>query len=746
MASVILTNWTVYYADDAGAGAGMKQIKWTGGGAPETNYNSVNQLYSAITDLFSVPSQNDADDTIPMQAVTPTVYNIGSFDAGDLEPWFIDSESIKHLTGGSMQSVGWTRNPLPADGTGTIGILKITRSGSTNIVNGDIGATITNTTGGDDGWLLHIDGDNLWIRPDTNASADDWDTTGGSNDLVCNGHTDTQATAGVTGERLWSNLFTLGTIEANTVMYVYQNYTKVTGFWSTGHMDRLFLTNDGFASGLIDSGLFTVFSRQYSKFYDNFTTDASGGGRNPVPIATIADTNNKTGYYQTVFSSSTGTWAKGQTFTKDGDATREGTVTSATGSNPDTIQYYLSGISLTPFSNGDAVTSSAGGPATGNVQTPTNVGPANLAAITITFGNASKDIGDGDSVQPYDVVIDVGGNTLKNFYEYTKYITRRGNTADIDDGGQTVTGERYLTPGEIRLSYEGQTVNYLEGATLTGQTSGATGIITTVHDSGATGIVIVRDVHGTFQASESILDDQGTPGDGTILASGGIETTSIIKGSPFGTLAGTNFFGARGVWIENMAGADANSYELIDSNNVSRTPPATVPITVSGDLVSGDRVFVYRTTGTGSSKANKTYMASDASANTSGSTTFTVTASIPLDTPTAGFLRVVDNTVKTEQRYSYTSYSGAVFSGIVKTFGALDAGLSKTYNSGDTAYVPFIDRQATSSSESVSVQYVTDRTVAARVRLQGKIPYNISGTLTNTGYSVTAVLPTDPNI
>ncbi|MDP2585485.1 MAG: hypothetical protein Q8P29_01240 [Candidatus Levybacteria bacterium] len=751
MASVILTNWTVYYYDDAPAGSsGYKQIKWTGSGAPETNTNTVNQLYSALADLFSIPGQNDAKDTTPMVAVTPTAYNIGAFDAGDTEPWFIDPDSIKHLTGGAIQTVNWTR-VVNADTTkGIAGIVKVpyTVGGGVQFVASDIGRAIVNGTA--TGTLLWYDTANsvAWIRPTNCTSTHNWAGPAGAITVTGSTASVTQNGASVTGERLWSNLFTIGTLEANSVMFVYQNYTKITGFWSTGHLDRLFLTNDGFDAGLIDSGLFTVFARQYIKLYDNYTTDASGGGRNPVPITTITDTNNKSGYWQTVFSSSTGVWAKGQTFTKNGDSTREGTVTSATGANPDTIQYYLSGTSLTPFSNGDAVTSSAGGPATGNVQTPTAVGPASLAAITITFGATSEDIGDGEGSKPYDVSINVGGNTLANFYQYTKYITRRGNTVDIDDGGQTITGERYLTPGEIRLSYEGQTINYLEGATLTGQISGATCIITAVHDSGATGIVIVRDTHGTFQAGESILDNQGTPGNGTILASGGIETTAILKASPFGTLAGTNFFGAHGVWLVtgSMAGADANSYSLLDSNNDPRTPPATVPITVSGDLASGDRVFVYRTTGAGSSKTNKTYMTSHASSNTKDSTTFTTAAAIPLDTPSSGFLRVVDNTGRTEQRYSYTSYSGSVFSGIVKTFGALDAGLSKTYNSGDTAYVPYIDKQAVSSSESTSVQYVTDRTVAARVRLQGKIPYNIIGTLTSTGFPVSAVLPADPNV
>ena len=79
MSSTLLTNWTVYYADDAAAGAGMKQIKWTG----STGTTTVNALYTALMDLFDNSSQNDYFDSIPIKAITPTLYEIGSFDAGD---------------------------------------------------------------------------------------------------------------------------------------------------------------------------------------------------------------------------------------------------------------------------------------------------------------------------------------------------------------------------------------------------------------------------------------------------------------------------------------------------------------------------------------------------------------------------------------------------------------------------------------------------------------------------------------
>jgi len=109
MSDVILTNWTVYYDETAGDNVGYKQLRWTG----TTGTNTLNELYTELMHFFNDPENqtlnDDFNNTVPLNAVTPTNYEIGKFDFGDNIPWFIDPESIKHLTGGGLQSVGWTR-------------------------------------------------------------------------------------------------------------------------------------------------------------------------------------------------------------------------------------------------------------------------------------------------------------------------------------------------------------------------------------------------------------------------------------------------------------------------------------------------------------------------------------------------------------------------------------------------------------------------------------------------------------
>jgi len=68
----------------------------------------------------------------------------------------------------------------------------------------------------------------------------------------------------------------------------------------------------------------------------------------------------------------------------------------------------------------------------------------------------------------------------------------------------------YLVGGQnrrISLNFKGQTGNFTLGDTVTGKTSGATGVLQTQTDGGATGTLNLTGVVGTFQNDE-VIDDQ----------------------------------------------------------------------------------------------------------------------------------------------------------------------------------------------------------------------------------------------
>ena len=270
--------------------------------------------------------------------------------------------------------------------------------------------------------------------------------------------------------------------------------------------------------------------------------------------------------------------------------------------------------------------------------------------------------------------------------------------------------------------------------------------------------------------------------------------------APFGTFAGGTMFGARGIWFQGMAAGQ--TYEVIDSDGTAHTPYASVDIVVSG-LVSGDRVSVFRTTG---GAVDEAVFSSHATSNDVGDPDFDVTAAIPTDTPSSGTLRVVNGNTKQRYRYASwsgtkftlatapfgTADAGSTTtvledaasdfvtnarvgdvirnvtdgsSGVITAIGdathvtaALSGGSDNSWQTGDTfaineldrnyagtdsAYVPFIDETATSTSVSKTVLFASARDVVVRVRKKGIIPFEATGSVSASGLSVVASRVTD---
>ena len=250
--SILGGNFTVYYLADNN----RKQIKWSGS---VSGTNTVNQLHSALQSLLG--ELNQMDDGTATFGNTPVDYKIGCIDQTDNVPWFIDDETIQHLSGGSLVTSKWTRI------TGTQpGIVKVLCSANTSIVYGDIGNTITNGTSY--GILLDMRGSGantvLFIRPTDSAyaattaaayaSTSDWTTSSAT--ITCNSHTAVAATSNpaFTGEVLWANLYSLGTLAVDkgnnpiTDVYIYRAGAKLTAlssgvssypWWSTGGINIL---------------------------------------------------------------------------------------------------------------------------------------------------------------------------------------------------------------------------------------------------------------------------------------------------------------------------------------------------------------------------------------------------------------------------------------------------------------------------------------------------------------------------
>lgn len=681
MSSTILaSDFTVYYLDEAR----QKRITWTG---TATGTRTVNELYSALQDLFDEPTQ--MDDGSPMSAETPVEYTIGIIDAGDLNPWYIDYETVQHLTNGALRTAGWTRS-LPGDGTGAIGILVVPVATAGAIVAGDVGFTISHASG-DAGTLLDVivtggATDYLVVRPDTNTLADDFNT--GSGNLTSNAHVSVQNAVAHTGDQVWTNLYSIGTIEPDTHIYVYQgtvaDSTRTRVFditdstqdwWTDGHIDRLYFTKDYATASFpaIDGGRLKVYARKYGTLYDNFEAETSltSGGRNPIPLATAPDLDNSTGY-SSITTTAVGTddFNVGDEITGVTSGAR-GIITLIAGSSPTyTFHYYLIDDPLTDFQTAaETITNNdATGSATKDAIAPAAQGPAlatwftNNAAPSAAYANTTVDINDDGTLEGYGITLNCNNNPLTEVYEWIKYIFRRGEVSTGNSDG--IEAEQYVG-SEVFLEYSGVVTGTIsEGSDVTQTTSGATGIVIS-HDTTLKQILL-RDTFGTFDTTNIVTDnDVG----GTVTPNISAAVFSPKKAAPLGTFAGGTFFGARGVVLSNWVAGDENSFQLTDAQGVIRQRPVAISITIT-NLVGGaetatnsDTVSVFRLTGAGGS-IDKTEH-SCAGGELIGDTTIVVDVAIPADVPgktTGGVLHIRDASDANKQyRLRYDSWTGSTF-------------------------------------------------------------------------------------
>jgi hypothetical protein len=269
-----------------------------------TTVYTVNALYTMIMNTLDELAQ--MDDTVPMSAQTPNAYTM-------INGWFLDigegSYAHKYLKEGSIAT---------DDYTGAIRLLKLESGSWHAMVPGDIGKIVAYHGGvpADSGTCIGYDNTRhyIWVRTtDTFADAATLITVDGSDsdDLIAAG-------GSLSGEDLYANIYTLGTISSDPYgqIYVFQSGTAISE-WSTltnfdrGQIDVLVQVME--ADVEIALGVITVFDRQEGDSYDNFEIDLTAGGRNAVPLGTATDLNNLTGSYYLLYDGQSTAFVVGET-------------------------------------------------------------------------------------------------------------------------------------------------------------------------------------------------------------------------------------------------------------------------------------------------------------------------------------------------------------------------------------------------------------------------------------------------
>ena len=99
------------------------------------------------------------------------------------------------------------------------------------------------------------------------------------------------------GADLYTGLKVIGSQVASSPIFIIQNGSKLTKYWSDADVNTSFqILVKAKASGtLIDSGNITVFSRKYGQTYSHFDVNLAAGGEQAAALSTAIDANVDTG-------------------------------------------------------------------------------------------------------------------------------------------------------------------------------------------------------------------------------------------------------------------------------------------------------------------------------------------------------------------------------------------------------------------------------------------------------------------
>jgi hypothetical protein len=229
---------------------------------------------------------------------------------------------------------------------------------------------------------------------------------------------------------------------------------------------------------------------------------------------------------------------------------------------------------------------------------------------------------------------------------------------------------------------------------------------------------------------------------------------SATKTAPFGTLAGSTFFGAQGVWLQGMRTLDNNNVKFTDHGGTLRQPDPSIDLTITNTR-SGDRVAVYLKHAS-LSLPDKAQYTSHNTANVQADSTFERDATtFPIDTPASGSFIVVDTSANEEHRYRYLSWATTILTLPTKKTGSVTTDTDSqvliasggAFTTGGTSAVSIGDIVRRTNNEGgwayvISVDSATQLTTTL---LSTSGQPNWDGTATADAYEINALVVTYVN-
>lgn len=349
--------------------------------------------------------------------------------------------------------------------------------------------------------------------------------------------------------------------------------------------------------------------------------------------------------------------------------------------------------------------------------------------VNVTAGYVAIDADGNGTPENYYSEWDKGSRTIPQLYERMKYLSRRGTSDTL-----------YGLNGEL---FRGITHEVTVTSPRTGSVSEGVG----ASWSGGNGQVLARDSAGTatklwIQLLTGVAPTAGqtiTIGAATVTAGGGTPSLERPLSFPFcGLSTGAALIGAYGFGVQaaDLTVAD----KVFDLTNTLRQPPNQVSFSVTGLTVGGepDSILVGPASG-GVLQANQFTL--NGALTGAAVTSVVVNEAIPSDTPASGTLRI-QRANGAHTKHAYSSYNAGT-----KTFTIASHNFS-TNNAanGAGAYITYIDKVATASTESFTAIYAANRDLFIRVRNGGSAPiksFETVAVLGSTGGTVNAIRTSD---
>lgn len=369
--------------------------------------------------------------------------------------------------------------------------------------------------------------------------------------------------------------------------------------------------------------------------------------------------------------------------------------------------------------------------ASGTVATWTGITNTNEGYIGIDVDNSGADefyYSEWDANTPT--------RSINNFYERMKYLTREGTSETLYGlNGELFRGITH----EINVDTPTGTFNAFEPVSW----AGGTGQMLAINSTTAATKMWIQLLTGIPPTDGQTI----TGGTSSATVDVNVTVTERTISAPFiGVSTGSSIIGAYGIGIQtnDLTASD----QLFDLTDTLVVPPNNVTFSVGG-LVSGeDTVLVAPWDGStldneGNPEVDFNQLSLSGSLTTDNITSVVVSTAIPSDTPSSGYIRVVDDN-GFQRRLSYSSWTGSTFT-INETSGQEDfATVNAT--SGNNVFIAYIDKVAAATSEGFTVVFSSTRNLVVKVRDGGGTPireFITSATLGSNGGSVTAIRTSD---